>query len=730
MRQNRTEHSFRGRIRPKNTKVDATSLIALPHERMAFVYQRLSSHEQMRRSIYSIAMQDALQDLAKEDGYYAPLSAEEIETVKDDPNYPGYYLNGQIYVEQRDLGISGTLGQDRREGLASLIKMIETTKVESVYVVHISRLFRDQTLIDGLSFGELCKESGVVIVMPNVRLNLSDKMHMRLYRMELERAADELDLMKSRLLGARDMKARRGYYVGGSIPPGFVLDMDEKIEGNGVEVPNPNYQKYRVWEPHAKVVRVIFDKLTSPGMGQKGVVDYCRSHGIVFPPFPEDITRVTANEKAFIQSGRNSDGSYPVGVDRVKSIATNPAYIGWWVYGGEVISADNHPRIIDDETFWIVQEKFSNRTYSPKKDNPPLPLAGLLYCGKHEIPRRVSYMSGSDREGRYLCRSINELHSCWHISSHILDQPISELVISQCSFQELTDKVVEQLRDEYKQAKERVASFEREFERLSREIENLEANFCMEHLTQERATWIEAKIKEKMEQRAKLTRIENQRIGKVVGPQGLSEKDIDLVRSFLANLKDGWGRQPNELKNAFLSLVLDRVVVYPNRETIRVKLFWQIGLEQEILIDRPFVDAQKTWTHEEEEILKAQYADMPRDKLLELLPGRSWDAISYRARAHLGLCRRGMMGTRGWNKEGKIGKHWSEGEDEILRKHYRGEIGKEEVLALLGKSYTAIRVRACKLGVKREETIRWELVSNNVVAEKEPQSGVGLAAPR
>ena len=687
------EHSydFGGRIRPKQPKPDATNLIALPHERMAFVYQRLSSHKQVTKNVYSIARQDALVDLAREDGY-----PEE-----------------KIYVEKRDLGISGTLGQEKREGLAYGIHLIERNEVESIYVVHISRLFRDQTLIDGLSFGELCREFYVIIVMPNVRLNLRDKMHMRFYRMELERATDELDVMKSRFLGSRDMKARQGRYIGGSIPSGFILNTDREMEIEGMEVPNPDYQRYRVWEPHAKVVRVIFERLSLPHATQTGVVAYCRTHGIVFPPFPKEIAGVKANVKAFIQSERNSDGSYPVTIDRVRSIATNPAYIGWWVYGSEVISTDNHPRIIDDETFWTAQKKFSNRECVPKKDNPPLSLAGLLYCGKHETPRRVTYMNADGREGRYVCRDLNETHSCWYINSHILDQPISELVISQCTSLELADKVVEQLNDEYKQAREKVACFEREFERLTNEIENLEVNFYMQRLTPERMAWIKAKIKEKMEQKAKLTRIENQRIGKVVGSQELSGKDIDLVRNFLANLENGWDKQPNELKNAFLSLVLDRVIVYPDRKTIKAELFWQVGLEQEILIHRPFVDPQKRWMQEEEDILRAHYADMPRNKLIELLPGRSWDAISYRARTHLGLSRRGMMGTRGWEKKGKAGKRWSSEEDEIVRRHYAGEISKEEVLELLGRSYTAIRIRACKLRIKKKKTIQWELINNN-----------------
>ena len=107
-----------------------------------------------------------------------------------------------------------------------MIEMIELDEIECVYVVHISRLFRDQTLIDGLSFGELCKKHNVVIAMPTMRLNLNDKMHMRIYRMELERSADEIELMKLRMGGARELKAKQGCYVSGSVPIGFIVNED------------------------------------------------------------------------------------------------------------------------------------------------------------------------------------------------------------------------------------------------------------------------------------------------------------------------------------------------------------------------------------------------------------------------------------------------------------------------------------------------------------------------
>ena len=178
------KQTFGGRLRPKQEEAKSwENLVDLTNERTAFIYQRLSSHEQAKKSIYSIKAQDALEDLAREDGYPDDLIHVSSEDLKD--------------------AVSGTKGREHRPGLAKLITMVEVGAVESVYVVHISRLYRDQTLINAFALGELFKEHGVIVVTPQMRLNLLDKMHMRLFRMEVERAADELELMAHRLLGAR-----------------------------------------------------------------------------------------------------------------------------------------------------------------------------------------------------------------------------------------------------------------------------------------------------------------------------------------------------------------------------------------------------------------------------------------------------------------------------------------------------------------------------------------------
>ena len=684
------DRTFGGRIRPKETvETNWANLVELANEGLAFVYQRLSTHEQVKRSIYSIKAQDTLVDFAKEDGY----------------------TEEQIHVERRDLGISGTKGREEREGLAHLIDCIEWDTVESIYVVHISRLFRDQTLIDAFVFGELCKAHNVIIVTPQMRLNLRDRMHMRLYRMEVERAADELELMQSRLGSARNLKGRQGYYSGQNLPTGYVIDTRQKIEANGMMVDNENYQGMQPYEPHANVIRYIF-RLARRGMTPTQIARRCKKEGVVFPPFPPEL-KIGAILKNFVRLRQNPDGSWPVTCSRARSILENPAYIGWRIWQGEMISTEGHPPIVDEKIFWGVQEQFGKCNKRPKGERPPLPLAGILYCGNHDIPRRMVYSHDMiSPPGGYHCRSVYADGFCCKITARLLDTAICDVVISQCSCSELADQVLEKLTGEYQQAQEQTAAYRRGLKRLEQEIENLEHNFTLK-LSPERAAWIEREIRERMNRIAELASLENHPMGQMVGPR-VTDEDVELVRSFLADLKTGWDAQPDDLKNAFLSLVLERAVIYPDERAIRTEIFWRTGLKQEMLIHRRV--HKRRWTETEEALLRKHFETSPIPELLDMFPGRTWISIYQHGHCKLGLSRSDMKGGAG--RRTKKMRRWTEEEDAILRAYYDDKITWAELTSRVDRPPKAFRARAHRLGLGRKPRVQWEWLDKGMIETK------------
>lgn len=321
------------RLRPPLAPSDPSDLVRLPLARHAWVYKRLSSHEQKKRSIWSFEQQDALRAQARADGYY------------DD----------QIVVEDRDLGISGTKGAEHRPGLAAMIAAIEAGGVESVYVVHVSRLTRNQTLIDGMQLGELFRRHNIVLCLPTMRLNLRDPMHMRLYRQEVERAADEIELLKLRLGGPKRHKALAGRWDGRGVPLGYLVD---RTEGS------PTFDRYLVYAPHAAVVRSIFRALIderTPTLAARAL----RNAGVIIPDFPLDVP---IGRGSIVRSTKplRVPGGFAITPSLLRSIVTNPVYLGWWLVNGQVVREDNHPPIVDEATFWEAQECLSATATMPQ----------------------------------------------------------------------------------------------------------------------------------------------------------------------------------------------------------------------------------------------------------------------------------------------------------------------------------------------------------------------------
>jgi hypothetical protein len=438
-----------------------------------------------------------------------------------------------------------------------------------------------------------------------------------------------------------------------------------------------------------------------PGTTPTRVARYCRQNGIRFLPFPLELD-TKANRKTFNTSRRNPDGSWPVTTARVRKIATNPAYIGWKVWGGKIVSEDVYEPIVDTRTFWKVQDVFKHRQ-SPKKDYDPPPLAGVLYCGEHDEPRRMTYANqGSDSTSAYRCREHDlEIH-CVTITGHILDDPIGEAIIGQFAVPDIAEHVLHKLTDEYDQAKEQAASYRREMNRLNAEVDHLLGNLATGILGPEQVKRIDGEVKHRLDRIRELADLESRPIGAVLGRAAPGQADIDLVKSFIANLDREWQTQPNGFRNAFLRLVLHRVIIWHKKEKeIRVRLVWRGGLEQELLIHRPREKKRQSWTEAELEVMRKYYEITTWDELLALLPERTWKAIK-----NMGA-RMGMVREEDRKQQGG-GFPFTEEEDTLVRRYYAGEIGVKEATST-GRTMYGIWGRARALGLRgKSRKLTWE----------------------
>ncbi len=131
-------------------KPDASEFRRLPYKK-AFIYGRLSTPSQVRDSHESVREIARLVALSKRDGYQTELDPDEIEKSllqMAGPMLGTVQEEGAVIVDVRDLGLSGQLPFEKREGLLNLKELVENGEVGAVYLTEgVSRLSRDQDKI-------------------------------------------------------------------------------------------------------------------------------------------------------------------------------------------------------------------------------------------------------------------------------------------------------------------------------------------------------------------------------------------------------------------------------------------------------------------------------------------------------------------------------------------------------------------------------------------------------
>src|SRR5579859_2242718 len=339
--------------RQKKTQQSEWANIELPLWAGVGVYARQSTQMQVKTATVSTEMQtNDLVDFARRLGW------------KDE----------QIIVFAQDLGRSGRLRIDEREGLRTLVAHIETGTIKAVIVFLEDRLFRDETQIQVNTFISICKQYGVLVITPSMTYNFNNRYHVKEFRWKCEAAADYLtDYVMARLVGAKYKVSERGEYDGRALPPGYTIDRREWVEVDGVRVKNNGYKRYMIYEPHAQVVRWLYHRYMILSGNLTRLCREIKVMPVLFPDFTADVDSRNISRLEL----KRVEGGYHVTRKGLISILTNVSYLGWWVHQGVVKIKNNHSAIVDEGLFWYAFNRLSDYTIEGSRNEHK----------KHHAPR-------------------------------------------------------------------------------------------------------------------------------------------------------------------------------------------------------------------------------------------------------------------------------------------------------------------------------------------------------
>jgi len=657
-------------------------LRGLPHKK-AFIYGRVSSPEQVRESHESIMEIAKLIGLARRDGYNTSLGPNEAEnwlqSIQNGDKVSRVIEDGDVVIDCRDLGLSGSLGEDKRPGLGSLWQGVESGEIGAVYLTEgMSRLSRDRDRVLGYKLLKLLKERKCRIRTPEGVYNPAIPRDWENLADDIEDSADEMKKLGIRLGRRRASKAAEGRHVGNPVCPGYTVTIEgQRRDGSYI------MGKWQPYPPHQEVVITALEELVRQRSIYKAA-PALRARGVVFPFFAEELKYMET--RSVLRQYLKSDKGYLITSYALKGLATNLKLIGIWQWM-DILIEDNHPAIVPLDLFLQAYEiAVSTKPRGRAAYAEPMEWAGLLYCYNHDHPRRLSAHS---TRGRWACNQYYQLGlepRCLYIEDHLLTPPLTREFLRCLDLTPHAEAVLERLKSEVNEhSLEEAKRRQRETE-LKAHIANLEKYLGSGDPEREETYW--RLIKE--------AKMELQFIKQRPAALKSTVMDIEKITQFLENLEGNWVRYPSRLRNYLLILLVDRVELRHDLSHIEATIVWKVGFRQVINIMRPSArfTKEKRWQVEEDNLLGMLWPSSSWEAITAALPERTPAAINQKA-SRLKL-------KRQWTrKPPDIAQLWTEEDERQLSELYTKGVGVSEIARRLGRTERAIKGRASLVGISR-----------------------------
>ena len=578
-----------GDLVPRQGGFMCDKILCQHRERLAMVYIRQSTVQQVERHQESTRLQYALVDRAFQFGW-----ARETIVVIDD-----------------DLGRSGTTIEGRL-GFQRLVAEVGLGNVGLVLGVEMSRLAR--SCRDWHQLLEICALFDTLIADADGVYDPANYNDRLLLGLKGTMSEAELHILKARMLEGRRAKARRGE-LGKAVPMGYLRRPSGEVDFD------PDEQAQAT-------IRQVFDLFERFRMIGK-VMRYLADHDIRMPIRVRGGTR--KGELEWHRVNRPS----------LQNLFANAIYAGAYVYGirptdrrrqkpgrpatgrrslraeeADVFLPDRVPAYISWEQYQRNQAQLqSNRAAwgGPARAGSAL-LSGLLICGRCGLRMNAHY-NNNGRTARYACSYMKSSYAepfCQSLKAAPLDALMTRLVLQalepaalEASLALAADLEAERaaLDRHWQQRLERARY---DVERARRQYAAVEPENRLVARTLER-TW-EGALAEQTHMEADYERVRRERV------QAPSSAELVAIRNLARDMPALWRAETTtqEERQTIVRLLLERVLVevVDGTEQVRVTCHWHGGNRTSHQLTRPVARLITLSTYTK---LIARAADLRRD---------------------------------------------------------------------------------------------------------------------
>jgi len=545
-------------------------------ERLAIVYVRQSTPQQMERHQESTRLQYALVDRAVDFGW----DRERVVLIDDDLGRSGATIEGRL-------------------GFQRLVAQVGLGKVGLVLGIEMSRLAR--SCRDWHQLLEICALFDTLIADADGVYDPAQYNDRLLLGLKGTMSEAELHVLKARMLEGRMAKAERGER-GKSVPMGYVrcpsgevaLDPDEQAQAT-IRLVFDLYARHR---SIGKVLRHLAANdirlpVRAPGGAAKGELEWHRANRpslyclLVNPIYAGAyVYGLRPTDRRRQRPGRPGTGRRAPDLDRARVVLRDhvPAYISWQQY------LDNQAQLRANAA----------KQRGPVRAGAAL-LSGLLICGRCGLRMNSAY-NHNGRGPRYVCgnmRSTYDQPLCQSLAAPPLDALVADLVLEavQPAALEVSLAVAADVEAERAAAErrwqQRLERARYQAERARRQYDAVEPENRLVARTLERA-WEEA-LAEQARLAAEHERIMRER------PPVPSTEEFAAIRVLADDLPALWRADTTtqEDRQTLARLLIERILVevVGDSEQVRVECHWQGGARTEHRIVRPISSSRRLSTY-------------------------------------------------------------------------------------------------------------------------------------
>lgn len=586
-----------------------------------------------------------------------------------------------IIMDTDDLGLSGQLRMEDRPAFVKMLRNIAEGKVKAVIAAQVDRLFRDRWGQEYSKFMEICYTYGVKVITPNPYRNsiefvydFSIKGHVDQFRRKCEEAWSYIENHIGRMLAAREELARAGFWACGNLPIGYLVDRREKVDRQK----NPLYRKYVPYPRHACVICWLFERFKELAGNANELFQEIQRREYLFPAFDEGVDEELVSRfrlKRVLGADGTIKGYTFASVSGLRSILSNPAYAGYWVYKGVVVKGDNHDAIVDFGTFLYAFNRLSptnldgtpNESYLERQgqyvkrhqpERPALlknhvvagnegytiytytfPLQGQNSAGKAEVayafypktsaPRGSAYMIPvREVDPIFLERFIYRLQNAEGFENFLDHETAEQQARKQ--LQEDIERDIKAVRSLTGKLLIRLTALTGEDEETP---ETDEGKDSQDDEEKEAERELVREIKRAYKgHKAELSRLLSRQ--QEVASSFTQTEVRRTYKQLMQEAGDAWEEvvTPEELPLMIDAFVKKVVLTSLSPRFYKISIHWfdpEWGIDERVVFKGG--NPSLHWTKAEDAILTAYYPDSPRAELMRLLPARSYTAMKGRA---------------------------------------------------------------------------------------------------